>query len=573
MLKPRVMGQYAVALVLLLVLGAGLLYPIAMTVRVGFADDVSQVSGWTLRHVALVFQDPMLREGLLTSARIAVCVTVLSTLLALPLAVLSAKYKFFGKGLWSAAVLVPLILPPFVGALGLKMLLGRSGAVNALLGTDWDILGAGRFWGVVVAEALSLFPIIYLNATAALANIDPALEEAAENAGAGPWRRFFTITLPLIRPGLFAGGTIVLVWSFTELGTPLMFDYLTVTPVQIFFGIKEAGTSALPYALTVVMLGCAVAMYLVGKTLLGGRAHAMYAKASRASAEKSLGPVGTLIATAMFACVTGLALLPHLGVILMAFSVDGSWYRTVLPGEYTMDHIRQALGHPLAFGSIIMSLKLASAAVLLNLVLGLVIGYVVVRTKVRGRGVLDALAMLPLAVPGLVMAFGYVAISLRWPFGDADPLAGWVDVVGAQPNPVPLLIVAYAIRRMPYIVRATVAGLEQTSGELEEAAVNLGAGTLRVARTVIVPLISANLIAGALLAFSFSMLEVSDSMILAQQEKNFPITKAIFSFSERLGDGVSIASAMGVWGMALLTVTLVGASIFMGKRLGAMFRV
>lgn len=573
MLKPRVMGQYAVALVLLLVLGAGLLYPIAMTVRVGFADDVSQVSGWTLRHVALVFQDPMLREGLLTSARIAVCVTVLATLLALPLAVLSAKYKFFGKGLWSAAVLVPLILPPFVGALGLKMLLGRSGAVNALLGTDWDILGAGRFWGVVVAEALSLFPIIYLNATAALANIDPALEEAAENAGAGPWRRFFTITLPLIRPGLFAGGTIVLVWSFTELGTPLMFDYLTVTPVQIFFGIKEAGTSALPYALTVVMLGCAVAMYLVGKTLLGGRAHAMYAKASRASAEKSLGPVGTLIATAMFAFVTGLALLPHLGVILMAFSVDGSWYRTVLPGEYTMDHIRQALGHPLAFGSIVMSLKLASAAVLLNLALGLVIGYVVVRTKVRGRGVLDALAMLPLAVPGLVMAFGYVAISLRWPFGDADPLAGWVDVVGAQPNPVPLLIVAYAIRRMPYIVRATVAGLEQTSGELEEAAVNLGAGTLRVARTVIVPLISANLIAGALLAFSFSMLEVSDSMILAQQEKNFPITKAIFSFSERLGDGVSIASAMGVWGMALLTVTLVGASIFMGKRLGAMFRV
>lgn len=573
MLKPRVMGQYAVALVLLLVLGAGLLYPIAMTVRVGFADDVSQVSGWTLRHVALVFQDPMLREGLLTSARIAVCVTVLATLLALPLAVLSAKYKFFGKALWSAAVLVPLILPPFVGALGLKMLLGRSGALNALLGTDWDILGAGRFWGVVVAEALSLFPIIYLNATAALANIDPALEEAAENAGAGPWRRFFTITLPLIRPGLFAGGTIVLVWSFTELGTPLMFDYLTVTPVQIFFGIKEAGTSALPYALTVVMLGCAVAMYLVGKTLLGGRAHAMYAKASRASAEKSLGPVGTLIATAMFAFVTGLALLPHLGVILMAFSVDGSWYRTVLPGEYTMDHIRQALGHPLAFGSIVMSLKLASAAVLLNLALGLVIGYVVVRTKVRGRGVLDALAMLPLAVPGLVMAFGYVAISLRWPFGDADPLAGWVDVVGAQPNPVPLLIVAYAIRRMPYIVRATVAGLEQTSGELEEAAVNLGAGTLRVARTVIVPLISANLIAGALLAFSFSMLEVSDSMILAQQEKNFPITKAIFSFSERLGDGVSIASAMGVWGMALLTVTLVGASIFMGKRLGAMFRV
>src|SRR5437016_5058948 len=81
-------------------------------------------------------------------------------------------------------------------------------------------------------RALSLYPIIYLNATAALANLDPALNEAAENLGAGPVRRFFRITLPLVRPGLFAGATIVFIWSFTELGTPLMFDYYEVTPIQ-----------------------------------------------------------------------------------------------------------------------------------------------------------------------------------------------------------------------------------------------------------------------------------------------------------------------------------------------------
>lgn len=565
--------QYGLAIVLFAVLAAGLLYPIALTVRGGFATDISTGTGWTLRHVGMVFQDPLLREGLVNSALVAVCVTTLATFLALPLAVVSAKYRFPLKGLWNAAVLVPLILPPFVGAIGLKMLLGRSGSLNALLGTEWDILGAARFWGVVVCQALSLYPIIYLNATAALANLDPALEEAAENVGAGPWRRFFTITLPLIRPGLFAGGTIVFIWSFTELGTPLMFDFYTVTPVQIFFGIKEVSTSAQPYALTVVMLTFALAMYATGRLLFGGRAHAMYSKASRASAERPLGPLGTAIATAMFGGVTCLALLPHAGVILTSLAVDGSWYQTVLPEALTTGHFAAALSHPLAFGSIVNSLKLATAAVVLNLVLGLLIGYVIVRTKVRGRGLLDALAMLPLAVPGLVMAFGFVALSLRWPFGSGDPLAGWVDIVGAMPNPVPLLIMAYAIRRMPYIVRATVAGLEQTSGELEEAAVNLGASTFRAVRSVIIPLISANLIAGALLAFSFAMLEVSDSMILAQQEKNFPITKAIFTFSERLGDGSAIASAMGVWGMALLTVTLVGASILMGKRLGAIFRV
>src|SRR5690606_37318386 len=101
---------------------------------------------------------------------------------------------------------------------------------------------------------------------------------------------------------------------------------------------------------------------------------------------------------------------------------------------------------------------------------------------------------------------------------------------------------------------------------------NLGATTLTTIRRIVVPLITANLIAGALLAFSFSMLEVSDSLILAQRERFYPITKAIYTFAERLGDGYAIASAMGVWGMALLATTLAGSSILLGKKLGAMFR-
>jgi len=102
---------------------------------------------------------------------------------------------------------------------------------------------------------------------------------------------------------------------------------------------------------------------------------------------------------------------------------------------------------------------------------------------------------------------------------------------------------------------------------------NLGAGRVRAVRTVIIPLIAANLIAGGLLAFSFAMLEVSDSLILAQREQHFPITKAIYVLFERLGDGLYLASAMGVWGMALLAVTLIGASMVMGKKMGAIFRV
>jgi iron(III) transport system permease protein len=271
--------------------------------------------------------------------------------------------------------------------------------------------------------------------------------------------------------------------------------------------------------------------------------------------------------------VIGIAILPHISVILVSLSADGSWYRSVLPRALTLGHYAEALAHPLAVGAIRNSLFYATCAVVIDLVLGLLIGYLIVRTRIWGRSVLDALAMLPLAVPGLVMAFGYVAMTLRWPFAKGDPLHGVIDVIGAEPNPIPLLIIAYAVRRLPYVVRSAVAGLQQTSPEMEEAAMNLGAGRLRAVRTVIIPLIAANLIAGGLLAFSFAMLEVSDSLILAQREQHFPITKAIYVLFERLGDGLYLASAMGVWGMALLAVTLIGASMVMGKKMGAIFRV
>jgi len=569
----RIAWQYALLTAALLVLGVTLAYPIALTVAGGFARDVATGQGFTLDHVRLVFLDPVLVQGLTNAAKVALATTALAIALALPLAVLATSARFPGKRFFSAAVLVPLILPPFVGAIGVRGLLGRQGSLNALLGTDFDFLGQAQFWGVVLVEALHLYPIIYLNASASLANLDPALDESAENLGAGWFRRFFRITLPLIRPGLFAGATIVFIWSFTELGTPLMFDYSTVTPVQIFYGLKEVEDSAQPYALTVVLLACAVAMYLVGKVLFGRRGHEMYAKASRAATETRLTGWRAAGATAAFATVTGVALLPHRGVVLTSLARPGSWYDSVLPASLTLDHYQRALSHGDSFTAIRNSLGLSAAAMLVATAMGLLIGYLIVRTRVRGRALLDALSMMPLAVPGLVMAFGYVAMTLRWPFAKGDPLEGTLSVLAANPNPMPLLVIAYSVRRLPYIVRSTVAGLEQTSGELEQAAVNLGATPTQAVRKIVVPLIMANLIAGGLLVFSFSMLEVSDSLILAQQARHFPITKAIYAFAGRLGDGPYIASAMGVWGMVLLTITLVGASTLLGRKLGAIFRV
>ena len=214
--------------------------------------------------------------------------------------------------------------------------------------------------------------------------------------------------------------------------------------------------------------------------------------------------------------------------------------------------------------SIQNSLMYASCATLLALIIGLGVAWVVVRSDLKGRGLLDTMVMMPLAVPGLVMAFGYLALSQE---GKAFHF-----LVGEGGSPFFLLVIAYGIRRLPYIVRSAVAGLQQSNIMLEQAAASLGANPFRTLRRVSIPLIGANLAAGSILAFAFAMLEVSDSLILAQQAQHFPITKAIYTLLSTLGNGTELAAALGVWSMAFLSVAIVGAAVLGGKR-GGLFKV
>jgi iron(III) transport system permease protein len=230
--------------------------------------------------------------------------------------------------------------------------------------------------------------------------------------------------------------------------------------------------------------------------------------------------------------------------------------------------------------SIKNSLIYAGLAVAFNMVLGIAISFVVVRSDLKVRGILDALAMLPLAVPGLVMAFGYLAVSndlsvlqVGWLGFDIKNHPGLLNYVDVKSNPILFLVIAYSIRRLPYMVRSAVAGLQQTSVVLEEAAHNIGASAARTILRITVPLILANLIAGAMLAFAFSMLEVSDSLMLAQRQDYYPITKTIWELFQLIGTGKYVASALGVWAMAFLAVTILGSSVILGKKLGAIFRV
>ena len=230
-----------------------------------------------------------------------------------------------------------------------------------------------------------------------------------------------------------------------------------------------------------------------------------------------------------------------------------------------MAHYGEALSHPLVVPSIQNSLIYATGSTILDLILGTAIAWVIVRSTIRGRAILDAMMMLPLAVPGLVLAFGYIAVTQK-----GEPLH-WL--VGDAHNPLFLLIVAYAVRRLPYVVRAAVAGLQQSNITLEEAAQSLGATPARTIRRIAIPLIGANLVAGGILAFAFAMLEVSDSLILAQQAEHFPVTKAIYSLLSTLGNGHELASALGVWAMIFLGISIIGVVALLGKRGGNIFRI
>lgn len=562
-------------LALLGVLALVLLAPIGAVVRAGFEEN----GRFTLAWLRWVLDDEQYLRGLVNSIWLATFTTVLCLLISIPLALLAQNCTFAGRRAWLALIQVPMILPPFVGAIGVKGLLSRNGGVNLWL-TQWGLLEPGQyidwlaypFWSCVVLEALYLYPITFLNVQASLANIDPALDEAARNLGAGTWRRFWRITLPLMRPGVFAGATLVFIWAFTELGTPLMVGYRDVTAVQVFTQLETTNPMGDAYALVVVMLVVSVTLYLVGKLLLGRPAAGMLAKATAASAPRRLHGLTSWLAALPFAVVFFVAVLPHVAVVLGSITATG--IIELAPEHLTLEYHRRlwhdvaAIGEPgraLAALSVVNSFKYSLLATAADLVLGFAIAYLVVRRRSALTMLLDGLAMLPLAVPGLVMAFGYFVLTQGdTPLAFLNPLRN---------DPTPLLVIAYAVRRLPFLVRSCAAGLEQTSEALEEAAANLGAGPLRTMAAVTVPLLAANFIAGGLLVFSRSMLEVSDSLILAFDRHTYPMTKAIYDLADQPEAGLQMASALGVWGMVILTVTIAGASLALGKRLGALFRV
>ena len=586
----------------LAVFGPFLIYPVFQVLR-GAITKVDLITGareLNLSLLLLPIQNSTLTHSVVNSFWLGILSTLLSAMLALPLAYASARLKFAGKGLLTGLLLVPLLLPPLVGAIGLKQMLAREGFINTLRFNfnDWlfhsawvshsiEILnnrlalyGLGQIvianpdanrtpidflsdsflggWGpiilVVLVTALHLYPLIYLNVSAAWANVDSSLEEAAENQGASAWRVFFTVTLPLLFPAFMSGALIVFIFAFTDLGTPLIFGFKEVAAVKIFDA--KAGDDPAGYVLAFYLVILAGAIFWISRRFLDGGRIATLARGTRRARESAPGPVLGTLNYLYFFLVIGLALLPHVGVVMASFASD--WTGTLFP-TWTSDNYLELFNNPTsqAAASIKLSLFCASFSMLLDVFGGAALAYALVRGRVWARGLLDTLAMLPLALPGLILAFGLLTSYRNTPL---DPILY---------SPVPLLIISYAIRRLPYALRSVSAGLQQMSVTLEEASLNMGASPWRTVWLVTRPLVTANLIAAGLLTFAFAVLEVSDSLILASGDQT-PIAQAIYALN--LNGELYRACALGVVGMLILSATFLLVNKLLGKQLGALFR-
>jgi iron(III) transport system permease protein len=507
----------------------------------------------SLHFFSIMVRTEHYRGVLYNSLNIALAVTVIASLIGYTLALIMARIRIPASATLHALLLAPLVVPPFVGVLGVRQLFGRFGSLNmALLNAgiidrpiEW--LGAGSAVGIIALQVIHLVPILYLSIRASLDNAHLSLEEAAVMCGASRLTLLRRIILPLSLPGWFAGASLVFIASFTDLGTPLLFEYRNVLSVQIYFMLSDLHENPVGYSFIVSTCVLSIALFTLSKaSVLAGQ----FSGGARARQGRAVRDVSELVrysAVLAVACYGAIACIPQVGVVLVALSKE--WFMSVLPQRWTFEHFIQVVQHPLTTRSIVISTVLSLIASGVTLVLGFGMAYTISRGRTRMRHLFEALSLVPLAVPGIVFAFGYIGA-----FGGT--------ILDNRINPFPLLIIAYAVRRLPAMVRSVCAGLEEASRSLEEAAMMSGASPLTITRKITFPLIKRHLFVGGVLTFAYSMIEVSDSLLLALEQKFYPISKAIYALTGR-PDGAEVGSALGVVVMAIML-----GAFYLSERLG-----
>ncbi len=442
-------------------------------------------------------------------------------------------------------------MPPFVGAVAMQMLFGSNGSVNLLLDEHlgFTIPFMEGLNGVILVESIHYFPFILTNLSASLINIDRSLEESAQNLGASGLRLFRRIVFPLAMPGYVAGAALVFLKVFDDLGTPLLLNVNNMLAPQAYLRITSVGiTDPMGYVISVILVLFSVFSLWVSFLAFRGRDYSSVQKGGGGLLKRDLRPWEKAGAYAVILLILALVLAPHIGLLLLSFGTI--WSYAPLPDAFTLEHYARVFESSSQY--ITNTLLYAGLAASIDVVIGTAIAYIVWRTKLPGRKWLDYAATAALAVPGVVLGIGFLRtfFDLQLPVS-GQPLATWW----------PMLVIALAIRRLPYALRACVAALQQVSETLEEAAENLGATKRRTVWRIVVPLMSGRILAGFVTSFATASVELSATLMLVAQQSDAPLSYGIYVYMQSAA-GRGPGAALGV-----IAVVIVGLGTYVSHRI------
>ncbi|ODT75671.1 MAG: iron ABC transporter permease [Pelagibacterium sp. SCN 64-44] len=546
MTRTRLDGWTFVTLAVFVLYTIALVIPLLSLLANAFIDP--DTGGFTWSYFARFFGRSYFVVTVWNSIQVSLTVTVLSVLIASPLAYLVATINIRGTNLIRSFMLISSMSAPFIGAYSWILLLGNNGAVtrwlNQALGIE--IPSIYGFPGIVLVLTLQLSPLIFMYVLGALKNTDASLLEAAENLGYEGWEKAFRVVGPLVMPTVLAGGLLVFMRALADFGTPMLIGQgFKTVPVLIYteFISEMGGDTGFAAAVSIIVILIAMSVFLMQRFVSNRMSFAMNAL-NPIEPQPARTQIGGVLAHGVVYLFTFLTMLPQLYVAYTSFRATSG---RVFADGFSLQSYEAALGKSGA--AISNTLVFSLIAVLIIIVIAVLSAYVTVRRRSIGTTVLDTVLMLPFIVPGSVLG-----IALLVTF-NSPPLA----LTGTAA----IMIIAFVIRRLPYTVRSAAATLHNASESVEEAAISLGASTFRTFIRVTLPMILSGIVAGAILSWVSIITELSASVLLYTTRTR---TMTVAIYSEVLSGNYGVAAALSTLLTALTIAMLFAFFRLTGQR-------
>ena len=540
----------AAALAIVAFLFFFLVLPVGTVVWSAFGTE----GRFTLEHFVSFFEQSLLRESFWNSVTVALLSTLFASLIAVPLAYLTARFEFRGAILIQVLGVLPLIMPPFVGAVALQLIFGTNGSLNLLL-NDWfgfKLPVMEDLRAVVFMESIHYFPFILMNLVASLRSMDGSMEESARNLGATGFRLLWRVIFPLALPGYVAGAALVFVKVFDDLGTPLVLGASNMLAPQAYLRITSIGIDdPLGYVISFMMIGFSIVALWLSARVLKDRQFSTAQKGCTPIQRRRLGKLQAAMAYGWIGLVLLVVLSPHLGILLL--SLAGIWSYSVLPDSFTLKHYAAVVFD--SGGMITNTLLYCGLSALIDIVLGTAIAYLMLRTKLAGRRWLDYTASAAIAVPGVALAIGYLRLfkDVTIPFTDVLFTQTWI-----------LIMIAYTVRRLPYALRSCIAALQLVNVSLEEAAETLGVSKVATIRRIVIPLMAGGMLAGFVSSFITAAVELSATIVLTASESQAPMSYGIYLYMQSVA-GRGPGAALGVLAVAVVALGTYASHVIVGR--------